>query len=101
MSAGRWRALALHPFEGAAKSYGSHSTTADFETSVLKEPLFEEHVLRPTHVQAIANRLGALADGEVYIPQPYPFLGGTDAPSIYGKGNVWVFTHIVAQMGGL
>jgi len=91
----------LHPFKGAAKSYGKHATIADFEQQVLREPGFESYVLRPAHIQVLAKRLGPLKDEEIYIPTPYPFLGGSDAPETYDKGNLWVFTHIVAQMGGL
>jgi hypothetical protein len=91
----------LHPFKGAAKSYEVHSSPAAFEQAVLKEPGFAEFVLRPDHIQAIHKRLGGLADDEIYIPQPYPMIGGSGAPETYHKGNVWVFCHIVAQMGGL
>lgn len=88
----------LHPFKGAAKSYGRHASIAAFEKAVLREPGFEAHVLRPEHVQAIANRLGLLSGDEIYIPQPYPFLGGSEAPETYAKGGIWVFLHVVADM---
>jgi len=91
----------LHPFKGAAKGYGAHGGLDDFEEAVLKEPGFREHVLRPDHVQAIHKRLGALSEDQIYIPQPYPMIGGSGAPETYDKGNAWVFCHIVAQMGGL
>jgi hypothetical protein len=91
----------LYPFKGAAKSYGGFESISDFEEAVLKEPGFEETVLRPAHVQTIEKRLGALGKDEVYVPQPYPFLGGSEGPNTYEKGNVWIFTHIVGQMGGL
>jgi len=93
--------IVLHPFKGAAKSYGEHETIDDFENAILKEAGFQEYVLRSEHVRAVARRLGALSKEEIYIPEPYPFLGGSDAPETYDKGNVWVFSHIVAQMGGL
>lgn len=93
--------ILLHPFKGAAKSYGKYESVNVFENDVLKDPGFETTVLRPEHVQAIAKRLGPLGEEEVYIPQPYPFLGGSEAPNTYDKENVWVFTHIVGQMGGL
>jgi Domain of unknown function (DUF1851) len=93
--------IVLHPFKGSAKSYGSHQTIGGFEQSVLKEPGFQEYVLRPEHVRTVARRVGALSKGEIYFPEPYPILGGSDAPETYSKGNAWVFSHIVAQLGGL
>lgn len=93
--------IVLHPFKGSAKSYGVHESIGAFENAVLKEPGFQDYVLRPEHVRAVAKRLGPLSEEQIYIPQPYPFVGGSDAPETYDKGNVWVFSHIVAQMGGL
>ena len=93
--------IVLHPFKGSAKSYGTYKSVGAFEDAVLTEPGFQEIVLRPKHVSAVAKRLGPLSDEQIYIPQPYPFAGGSDAPETYDKGNVWIFSHIVAQMGGL
>ena len=93
--------IVLHPFKQAAKSYGTFSSLAEFETSVLNEPGFAEYVLRPQHVAAIRERIGPLKEDEIYIPQPYPFLGGSEAPNTYEKGNVWVFIDIVGQMAGV
>lgn len=93
--------IVLHPFKKAAKSYGTFPATSDFENSVLKDSGFSEYVLRPDHVSAIRKRLGLLRKEEIYIPQPYPFVGGSDKPETYGKGNVWIFMDIVAQMQGL
>lgn len=93
--------IVLHPFKWAARSYGSHASVEDFERDVLKEPGFSLYVLRSDHVAEIHRRLGDPAEDEIYIPEPYPFLGGTEAPETYATGNVWVFMDIVAQMGGL
>jgi len=93
--------IVLHPFKGAAKSYGVHASVEDFEKNVLNEPGFSLYVLRPDHVSEICNLLGPLEEDEIYIPEPYPFLGGTQAPETYSKGNVWVFMDIVGQRGGL
>ncbi|MCW0368536.1 hypothetical protein NB699_003519 [Xanthomonas sacchari] len=70
----------LHPFKAAGKSYGAHASTAAFEAAILRDPGFEAYVLRGDHVRAIAARLGPLKHGQIYIPQPYPTLGGTEAP---------------------
>ena len=91
----------LHPFKSAAKSYGEHASTTEFERAILCEEGFGSYVLRHQHVEAIARLLGPLGKDEVYIPQPYPILGGSDSPETYSKGNVWVFVNIVAQAVGL
>jgi hypothetical protein len=93
--------IVLHPFQWAAKSYGSHASVEAFERDVLQEPGFAQFVLRSEHVAAIRRRLGAPGDDAIYIPEPYPFLGGSEAPETYAMGDVWVFMDIVAQMGGL
>lgn len=93
--------IVLHPFKKAAKSYGKFSNVAEFEKKVLNEPGFVEYVLRPDHVKLVRDRVGPLKENEVYIPEPYPFIGGSDAPKTYSKGDVWVFMLIVAQMHGL
>lgn len=91
----------LHPFKAAAKSYGEHASAAEFERAILRDEGFEGYVLRREHVQAVADRLGPLKKEEIYIPQPYPMLGGSDEPETYGKGNVWVFADLVAQSVGV
>jgi Domain of unknown function (DUF1851) len=93
--------IVLYPLRGAAKSYGEYDSVEAFEAEVLQDEGFTAYVLRPDHVDEIAARLGALGDDEVYIPAPFPFLGGSDAPETYQKGDVWVFAALVAQMGGL
>lgn len=93
--------IVLHPFKKAAKSYGTFADAGAFEAAVLKDAGFAEYILRPDHVARIGKRLGPLASEEIYIPEPYPFLGGGEEPESYAKGNVWVFMDIVAQMQGL
>lgn len=91
----------LHPFRKAAKSYGEFADIAAFEEQILREPGFAGYVLRDEHVALVRKHVGPLGEGEVYIPTPYPFIGGDDAPGSYSKGKVWVFLEIVAQMQGL
>ncbi|MHA6833485.1 T6SS immunity protein Tdi1 domain-containing protein [Ralstonia pseudosolanacearum] len=67
---------------------------------MLKDSDFALHVLRPSHQAAIAQRLGFLGQNEVYIPKPYPFLGGTDEPESYEKGDFWVFVELVGICHG-
>lgn len=89
-----------HPFRQAYKSYGVFESVAAFESTVLQDAGFAMYVLRPSHQAAIAERLGALGQDEVYIPKPYPFLGGTEAPESYEKGDFWVFAEIVGMCHG-
>jgi len=75
-------------------------SVAAFEAAILLDPGFSEYVLRPTHQAAIQDRLGPLQAEEVYIPEPYPFLGGTEEPDTYNKGNFWVFASLVGMSHG-
>lgn len=88
----------FYPYKSAAKSYGSFDSVIEFERQVLLEPGFLEYVLKPDHVKEIRRRLGSLNADEVYIAQPYPFLGGDESVDSYGKGNIWVMLDLVAQM---
>jgi Domain of unknown function (DUF1851) len=89
-----------YPFRQAYKSYGKFDSTAEFESAVLQDPGFSEYVLKPGHQAAIRNRLGPLQPNEVYIPEPYPFLGGSEEPDTYSKGNFWVFAQLVGSCHG-
>ena len=93
--------IVLHPLLKGAKSYGVFPSVARFEDQVLKAPDFVDYVLRSEHVVQVRKRVGPLKTEEIYIPRPYPFLGGSGEPVTYGKGDVWVFMYIVAQMQGL
>lgn len=93
--------IVLHPYRKAAKSYGAFDSVRAFQKAVLDDEGFSAYVLRPDHVAEISRRLGALKKDEVYIPAPYPFLGGSEQPDSYDKGNVWMFMDVVAQMQGL
>ncbi|WP_153348061.1 T6SS immunity protein Tdi1 domain-containing protein [Nocardia aurantia] len=87
----------LHPYRSAAKSYGIFADTTRFVSEVVQDPGFVAYVLQPDHVAAIRDLLGPLGPEQVYIPQPYPFLGGTEEPDTYTTGDVWVFLDLVAQ----
>jgi hypothetical protein len=93
--------IVLHPFKGAAKSYGNFESIAAFAQDVLDDEGFGRYVLDAGHVAAIRDLLGPLAADEIYIPNPYPFLGGSERPETYAKGDAWVFIDIVGQMSGM
>lgn len=91
----------LHPFTASAKSYGRFPSIEEFADTVLRDPDFAGYVLLPEHVAEVGALLGPLGDNQVYIPQPYPFLGGSMEPSTYAIGDVWTFLDLVAQMQGI
>ncbi len=90
----------LYPFRQAYKSYGKFESVAAFDAAVLSDVDFTEYVLKPGHQAAIQERLGPLQAEQVYIPNPYPFLGGGEEPETYTKGNVWVFAELVGMSHG-
>jgi hypothetical protein len=55
-------------------------------------------VLQPWLVERVRARIGDPAANQVYLPVPYPFLGGSGEPDTYDKGDVWVFWSIVGGM---
>lgn len=88
----------LHPLQAGIKDYGPYATVAEFRETILEDPYFVQVILLSEHVQKIADRLGPLEPGEVYIPVPYPFLGGSGEPETYDKGQLVTFVEIVGQM---
>ncbi len=72
-----------------------------FEAECLANSGVIEKVLNPALVSAIHERVGPLEPEQVYIPEPYPILGGSGAPSTYTKGPLWVFLSLVGQTHGL
>ncbi|MFH5877743.1 T6SS immunity protein Tdi1 domain-containing protein [Arthrobacter sp. NA-172] len=99
LNAGTSEYAVHHPLVNAYKSYGSFDSCDSFERSILMDSVSESLVLRLDLQQEIATRLGPLQRDQVYIPTPYPFLGGDENdPTSYNKGDVWVFLSIVHQM---
>ena len=90
--------VVYYPFQAAAKSYGTFDSASEFEKEILQDEDFSEYVLRPDHVQEIIKAVGTLSEDEVYIPQPYPFLGGDESIDSYDKGNIWVMLDLVSQL---
>ena len=90
----------FYPFLKAYKGYGAFTSLDEFESEILKDCDFSECVLKPRHQALIKNHVGPLCAEEVFIPEPYPFLGGTEEPETYSKGNVWVFAELVGMSHG-
>jgi hypothetical protein len=72
-----------------------------FASQFLTDAGIVQHLGRPDDVAALEERLGPLAPDEVFIPEPYPFLGGSGELNTFGKGNVWVFADLVGQTQGV
>lgn len=91
----------LHPLRGGLRTYDSYSSQADFERQVLNDPTFVESYLLPKTIVTLSEILGPLGYHRVYIPQPYPLLGGSGKLETYGEGDAWVFADLVGQAWGL
>lgn len=72
-----------------------------FESEFLGDAGIIDQVLRLADVSLLEERLGELLADEVFIPVPYPFLGGSGRLDTYDKGNVWVFAGLIAQAHGI
>ena len=73
-----------------------------FRTGFLTDPGIIAHLGRPDDIAVLEKRLGKLGPDEVFIPCPYPFLGGkTRDLESYQKVNVWTFVDLVDQMQGI
>jgi len=73
----------------------------EFNSGYLQQDAVREKVLREERVKSIIELLGPLSIGQVYIPVPYPFLGGDESPNSYVIGDVWTYADVVGQMQGL
>lgn len=87
----------VYPLQGGSKGY-SAASLADFRATVIDDAMFQDWIFPPALVRPIVQRLGPIAHTEVYMPVPYPMLGGSGAPETYDKGDVWVFLDIVGQL---
>ncbi len=90
----------LHPFRESYKQYGQFSDVAEFRHNILDDAGFAEYVLRPLHVERLAAILGPLAKDQVYIPLPYPHLGGDESLESYTTGKFREFMILVAASHG-
>lgn len=93
----------LHPFQRSMKQYGVFGSEEEFCESILMDFGFIDYVINPDHVRKIKEISGSLNDeeNEIYIPCPYPMVGGSCEPNTYQKGNVWVFLDLVGQTHGI
>lgn len=61
----------------------------------------QNHLLRVKDVEELERMIGAPGRDEVYVPEPYPFLGGDESLESYARRNVWVFVDLVGQVQGI
>lgn len=73
----------------------------DFTEGYLEHEKVKKHVLQFDKVQQIKARLGDLDTDQVYIAEPYQFLGGDGSVDSYLKGNLWVYLDIIGGMQGV
>ena len=70
----------------------------DFIACFLAHPEAKRTVLQEQKVVQIEERLGALAEDEIFIPVPFPFLGGDSSVASYKKVDFYDYMELV---GGL
>lgn len=87
----------IYPLEGGMKTYAAGSP-AEFRQTVTDNPDFQAWIMPASHVAAIVAHVGPISPDQVYMPVPYPMLGGSGAPETYSSGDVWVFLEIVGQI---
>lgn len=88
--------LVFYPFRQAGKAYGVFDGVEEFDKQVLQEESFDLFVLKSDFVEELVKAHGELADGEVFIPEPY-FEHDSEEVSKFGKGNVLVMLDLVNQ----
>lgn len=66
-----------------------------FLEEYLEHPIVQEKVLKADRINQIRERIGGLGQEQVYIPEPYRFLGGDEAVESYSKGNLWNYLELV------
>lgn len=59
------------------------------------------HVLQVEKVQKIQDRIGELGSDQIYIAEPYQFLGGDCSVNSYSKGNIWIYLRIIGDLQGV
>ena len=70
----------------------------EFEKSFLSHSEAIRTILQKQKLDLIEGRLGKLDGDEIYIPVPFPFMGGDRSIESYKKGNLFTYLDLV---GGL
>ena len=73
----------------------------EFDRGYLRQEVPKELVLKVDLVDRLRTRLGEPNTMEIFIPEPFPFLGGDGSEESYVKGNVFVYADLVGGLQGL
>lgn len=71
---------------------------SEFKNSFLSHPEAIRTILQKQKLDLIEGRLGKLEGDEIYIPVPFPFMGGDRSIESYKKGRLFTYLDLV---GGL
>ena len=82
-------------------SSSRYDDVREFETEFLSNDGVVREVLREEFVRRVAALAGPLGEEQVYIPVPYPVIGGSGAAETHEPGNLWVFLSLVGQTLGV
>lgn len=69
-----------------------------FLNDCLTHEIIREDVLDERKVDKLLKVVGNLDDGQIYIPEPYPFLGGNLEIESYSKGDLLTFLFIIGDL---
>ena len=72
-------------------------TEVGFRQQLLTNAEVVRTLLRPDAASTIAERIGNLQPGEVFIPVPHPSIGGSGALSSFEKGGVREYVSWLIQ----
>ncbi len=65
---------------------------------LFQEEIFRVQFLNESKSDLLLEMLGPLETGEVYIPAPYPMLGGDLSPESYSKGKLREMLVILSEL---
>lgn len=69
----------------------------EFQEEVMENPDFQEKVLQKSFIEKVRGHCGELKEYQVYIPTPYPCLGGSGEPETHKIGDLWVYLAVSSQ----
>jgi hypothetical protein len=76
------------------------SDVAGFK-SFLSDAGIGEHLLKTARLSDLIKLLGPPGQDQIYVPEPYPFLGGDESLQSYALRDVWVFASLVGRLQGI
>lgn len=74
------------------------NSISDFVDSFLAHPETKRTILQEEKIGEIEAGVGPPGEDEIFIPMPFPFLGGDNSIGSYKKGNFFTYLELV---GGL